>query len=334
MPLLKPSFNIPGQIPYISGNYGPFINVNLTPMQKRGVYSLIFVTIIIIIIFTAGAYYYQFNENTYYSRTGNYCKDQNQNKDDSLNNFLNAGVDTSAFFLGMTAGIIFGLIDNMGLWYGLDALDPVFDSSKVPWIYGNGGKRYFSGIDSDGKLVYENITFKDGKLSDIEIKKFKNIANNIEKSYIKQLKLPENQRDNINVNETAYSNPQSDMFLGHNMTKNEFIQLFSNRNLREEIYYNKIEYYKKNKKSWPGKNKSLADASLTGWRPGKLTQAGLGNTYSDLLGGFLSTFVASMIISASGQCVNSLISEVLGLVIGCLLGIIIPRLPFTPSSLT
>ena len=64
---------------------------------------------------------------------------------------------------------------------------------------------------------------------------------------------------------------------------------------------------------------------MGGWQPGKLTQAGIGNTYSDMLGAFLSTFVGVLIINMTQITNVSLISEAIGIVIGCIIGVIIPR---------
>ena len=63
---------------------------------------------------------------------------------------------------------------------------------------------------------------------------------------------------------------------------------------------------------------------------GDLTKAGLGNTFSDAVGAFAGTF-AGIIIQKSlikkGEDIPEYIwAEAIGVIIGCLLGIIIPRL--------
>ena len=58
---------------------------------------------------------------------------------------------------------------------------------------------------------------------------------------------------------------------------------------------------------------------------GPLTKAGFGNTYSDFLGSFLGTFGAIMIRNSTGITDTPLWSESIGIAVGCLLGIYIPR---------
>ena len=70
---------------------------------------------------------------------------------------------------------------------------------------------------------------------------------------------------------------------------------------------------------------------MGGWSPGKLTQAGIGNTYSDFLGSFLATFVGVLILNMSNISNVSLLSEVFGIVIGCILGVMFPRF-ISPKS--
>lgn len=409
MPLIKPSFEIPGKIPGISGQWGPFINTNLTKDQKYGLFSLLFVTVALIIVFTAVAYIYsrgEFNEKNkketseYYQK----CSKESDKEPKDLGTFLNSGMDVAGFFMGLGAGLIFGFIDNAGLFYGMSYLDPVFSPEKVPWVYGKGGRRYYTGLDADGKLIYRYHEFMDGKLTSAEADKLLGAARKLEREYKRDLKKPENIRADINVNETAYADPTSELFLGANMTKQRFITAFSNRDLREETYYKNIDYYKRYKKDdlrphekqkklehkrlskklhkikgfgrrfvdkrtpipgsvskplselglslgakqkikelenkikltrpWPGADKSLAEAAMDGWTPGSLTAAGIGNTYSDFLGSFLSTFIGSMILVSSGLCTTSLISEVVGVTIGCILGLMFGRSSFTPGKKT
>lgn len=58
----------------------------------------------------------------------------------------------------------------------------------------------------------------------------------------------------------------------------------------------------------------------------KLTQAGLGNTFSDGLGAFLGSFVGVIIRNMSGITETPLWSEAVGVIVGCLLGLGIPML--------
>ena len=63
---------------------------------------------------------------------------------------------------------------------------------------------------------------------------------------------------------------------------------------------------------------------------GELTKAGLGNTFSDAVGSFAGTFagiiIRSKLISKDEENIPEFIwAESIGIIIGCLLGIIIPR---------
>jgi hypothetical protein len=58
---------------------------------------------------------------------------------------------------------------------------------------------------------------------------------------------------------------------------------------------------------------------------GPLTKAGLGNTYSDAVGSFLGTFAGVIIQNMTGIKEVPIWSEAVGVVMGCLLGILIPR---------
>jgi hypothetical protein len=57
---------------------------------------------------------------------------------------------------------------------------------------------------------------------------------------------------------------------------------------------------------------------------GNLAKSGLGNTFSDMLGGFISTFAGIVIQQMSGESETPIWSEVVGLIIGCIMGIFIP----------
>ena len=58
----------------------------------------------------------------------------------------------------------------------------------------------------------------------------------------------------------------------------------------------------------------------------ELEKAGWGNTFSDFLGGFLGTFIGILVKNITGVEDTPLYSEVIGIVIGCILGIYIPKL--------
>jgi hypothetical protein len=58
---------------------------------------------------------------------------------------------------------------------------------------------------------------------------------------------------------------------------------------------------------------------------GELTRAGLGNTFSDGLGAFLGSFTAVIIKSVTKVEDTPLWADAFGIVIGCLIGLYIPR---------
>lgn len=58
---------------------------------------------------------------------------------------------------------------------------------------------------------------------------------------------------------------------------------------------------------------------------GELTRAGLGNTFSDGLGAFLGTFSGVIIKSITKIDDTPIWSDAVGIVIGCLLGLYIPK---------
>ena len=57
----------------------------------------------------------------------------------------------------------------------------------------------------------------------------------------------------------------------------------------------------------------------------ELMVAGWGNTYSDALGSFLSVFIGRIVADKTGVTNTPLWAESIGLVIGCILGIYIPK---------
>lgn len=58
---------------------------------------------------------------------------------------------------------------------------------------------------------------------------------------------------------------------------------------------------------------------------GELTRAGLGNTFSDGLGAFLGTFSGVIIKSITKTEDTPLWSDAVGIVIGCLIGLYVPK---------
>lgn len=60
--------------------------------------------------------------------------------------------------------------------------------------------------------------------------------------------------------------------------------------------------------------------------------AGYGNTYSDFLGAFLGTFVGLIIADLAEFDASPLWCQAIGIVLGCLLGILVPKLILGSSS--
>ena len=58
---------------------------------------------------------------------------------------------------------------------------------------------------------------------------------------------------------------------------------------------------------------------------GELTRAGWGNTFSDGVGAFLGAFVANIISLTTGFSEGPIYASAVGIVIGCIIGIYIPR---------
>ena len=408
MPLIEPSFTIPKSIPILGGEWGPFINPSMRKEEQKQLFILFIVSLLLIFIFGA---------ISYYSNKADFENPQTSREKVEIPDHFTLGyflgldklIDFNSLMVGMGAGIVFGLIDNGGLWFGMDSLDPVFSPSKVPWIYGYGGKRPYSGIENEVDSVYYGIKFKDGILergNKIGIRTPHEISIKIQSDYDKaSFKIDDSDksrkerfkmRESIRTNEKAFSDPNSPLFLGHNMTKRDFFTHFAQYKINESTYNERIDNYRdylndknmpdsvkkaekmgiltkaqknqklkykrelrnleslkfknlgfptqkykdkvrdlkckiKQRQVWPGQNKKLAQSWLSGWNPGKLTQAGIGNCYSDFLGAFLSTFVGILILNMTHISNVSLLSEVIGIVIGCILGIVLPRL-VSPKS--
>lgn len=348
------------RIPGLFGEWGPFFNVDLTREEWWALLKLCGGTLLL--FFTSGiaAYFYRV------SRLDFKCDDLPFKT--TVSYFLNLDATFLEFCLGMVQGIIFGAIDNGGLWAGMDAMDPLFNPDKVPWVYGRGGRRFFSGLNHRDACVYFSVEFLDGKMNAEERGKVENICREHQEEYDRLLQA--NNLSCTGYNEACYADPKSPLFLGSGVPKNIFITMLSQCRLNAQTYKTLLEVYSTQRKhqeegleigtgsgfddetgsvgrdssltlplfrdeicsyfrtngTYPGKSKKLADAMIQGWEPGRLTQAGIGNTFSDMVGGVVSVFIATMIITATGQCTNSLVSEVLGLVVGCLLGMAVCRM--------
>ena len=60
-------------------------------------------------------------------------------------------------------------------------------------------------------------------------------------------------------------------------------------------------------------------------KAGPLTKAGVGNTYSDFLGSTVGTFASAIMVHLTGVKEAPLWANTVGVFIGCLLGIVVPR---------
>lgn len=60
-------------------------------------------------------------------------------------------------------------------------------------------------------------------------------------------------------------------------------------------------------------------------------KSGYGNTFSDMVGAFMSTFIGRYITYKTGITEYPMWSEAIGVFVGCLLGILIPRIFISPS---
>lgn len=88
---------------------------NITPEQRNRALVLLLVSGIAVL--AVGCVAYCLAREQYVKETG---------KDMSVMDFLNGGRSPSlkSVLIGMGSGVVFGFIDNAGLWFGMDALDP------------------------------------------------------------------------------------------------------------------------------------------------------------------------------------------------------------------
>ena len=97
--------------------------------KHKNLIILLLVTIILIFISTAWAF-----------NTVNNKKREKGEEEVSFFEFINNGktVSLKQILVGMSFGAIFGFIDNFGLWYGMDYLDPYLPGGNLTKAgYGN-----------------------------------------------------------------------------------------------------------------------------------------------------------------------------------------------------
>ena len=118
-------------IEYIGINVGVivfiyyFINIfNISTIEKKRLHKLMIVSYILIVILGTITYRYA-NEK---------FKKKHQ-RDLTFFEFINGGPLDSTFFKrvlkGLGVGVVFGIIDNGGLWFGMDALDPILPKGTL-----------------------------------------------------------------------------------------------------------------------------------------------------------------------------------------------------------
>ena len=296
----------------ITGPVGPWFNTDLDSNERYKLIRLLVAFIVLVVGFGALGYWFV-KEKADFPRD---CGPIEEPKD--FKEFIDseALADPQAFFLGMGAGLVFGFIDNFGLWFGMDALDAAFDPSKVPWVMGYGGKRPYAG----SKEEFRNAKLKNGKRLGDDVSKL-NIKSK-QKAY--DTLINGNKKKGL-FNQKAFTNPQNPMFLGTTMTSEQFIKAYNGNKLTEQTYINMIN--KANTKNqYPGTDKNLGKQYEDGYSFGKLTQAGIGNTFSDALGAFMATFIGVIIVNSKNYTSVSLISEALGIIFGCMIAILIARM--------
>ena len=95
---------------------------NIKRREKRAVRRLFIFSFVLIFILGSIAYY--LDNKKHREKTG---------KDISVKDYLNAG--NKNFFtrisVGLGTGVVFGIIDNAGLWFGMEALDPLFPRGEL-----------------------------------------------------------------------------------------------------------------------------------------------------------------------------------------------------------
>ena len=103
-----------------------------------------------------------------------YKEDADKDESNDIWSFLGFNFDVpkvwKGIILGMSSGVVFGFIDNAGLWFGMDALDPFLDT--IPGV-GDLTKAGLGNTFSDavgafagtfaGIIIQKSLTEKDEK---------------------------------------------------------------------------------------------------------------------------------------------------------------------------
>ncbi len=101
--------------------------VGLTSIKKREKMRLAVLFVFsygFIVMFAAASYYLASKDHA--EKTG---------KRLSFIDYINGGLVDTTFLkrilVGLGTGVVFGIIDNAGLWFGMDALDPILPRGKL-----------------------------------------------------------------------------------------------------------------------------------------------------------------------------------------------------------
>jgi hypothetical protein len=109
---------------------------SLTPTEKTNIRNLIIGALLLITLSGIGAYKMM----------------QRKNPDLTVKDFLGLNLkkfSMKTLMVGMVSGIIFGFIDNFGLWVGMSALDPIF-TKKLGIVSGSNTAAGYGNTFSDG----------------------------------------------------------------------------------------------------------------------------------------------------------------------------------------
>ena len=97
---------------------------NISTIEKKRLQKLMIISYILIVIL--GTITYKYKNEKYKKKN---------HRDLTFFEFINGGPIDSTFLKrvlkGLGVGIVFGIIDNGGLWFGMDALDPILPKGTL-----------------------------------------------------------------------------------------------------------------------------------------------------------------------------------------------------------
>ena len=97
---------------------------NISTFEKRRLQRLLIISYILIVIL--GSITYKYTNEKFKKK---------HHRDLTFFEFINGGPIDEIFFKrvvkGLGVGIVFGIIDNGGLWFGMDALDPILPKGTL-----------------------------------------------------------------------------------------------------------------------------------------------------------------------------------------------------------